>query len=217
MPRRHAAALLITRGSGEGIEIFLAERARQLRFFGGYWALPGGTIDPEDGDDEPTAMQACARRELFEETGLLWQRLSTDRTREELVALRTAMTSRDAKSSEHAPLPLTGEPMRELCRIETPAFAPVRYDTVFFHVPLEECEAGSSDEVLPEVWDGELTEGHFMRPTEALMAWRRGEIFLVPPVVIVLEHVEAALGDTSAFAQALPMSNSPIKVAFFIL
>ena len=35
MSRRTAAALMITRGEGRDLEVFLAERAEELRFFGG--------------------------------------------------------------------------------------------------------------------------------------------------------------------------------------
>ena len=48
MSRRTAAALLITRGEGQERTVFLAERAPELRFFGGYHALPGGTVGDED-------------------------------------------------------------------------------------------------------------------------------------------------------------------------
>ncbi|MCA8952318.1 MAG: MBL fold metallo-hydrolase [Planctomycetes bacterium] len=213
--RRSAAALLITRGSGEGVEVFLAERSRQLRFFGGYWALPGGTIDSDDGDGtEAAAMQACGRRELFEETGLLWQRLRRAHDRNELATLRRTMVERDAprdgkRGGHGSPVgwrelerELDGAPLRELCRIETPPFVPVRYDTVFFHVPLEHCSAGSGEHAEPEVWPGELTQGRFWRPADALAAWRRGEIYIVPPILILLEHVAAA-ADADALAAAL--------------
>src|SRR5688572_33142919 len=97
MSRRTAAALLITRGEGAERTVFLAERAPELRFFGGYWALPGGTVGPEDragGATDDDVLQACAHRELFEETGLLRHRLPPTRTggdalatlREQLVA-----------------------------------------------------------------------------------------------------------------------------------
>lgn len=69
MSRRLAAALLITRGDGADRTVFLAERSPELRFFGGYWALPGGTVADEDrlaGVAEADALQACAHRELFE-------------------------------------------------------------------------------------------------------------------------------------------------------
>ena len=94
MSRRTATALLLTRGQGSERTVFLVERSPDLRFFGGYWALPGGTVGDEDlklgGGDEAAVMQACAHRELFEETGLVRHRLPATRTGgEALMALLT--------------------------------------------------------------------------------------------------------------------------------
>ena len=44
--------MLHRRCRGE-LEVYLVERAPELRFFGGYHALPGGVRGPEDGPDEP--------------------------------------------------------------------------------------------------------------------------------------------------------------------
>lgn len=212
MSRRLAAALLITRGDGADRAVFLAERSPELRFFGGYWALPGGTVADEDrgaGGADADALQACAHRELFEETGLVRHRLPPARTggealaelREQLLAQerrepreRAASPWRAAIASAPPPLPL-----RELCRIETPPFAPVRYDTAFFHVPVEQCVAGTAGP-RPDVWPGELVQGRWWLPQQALASWRNGDLQLVPPVVILLEHL-AATADFEAFAR----------------
>ena len=222
---------MITRGEGRELTVFLAERAAELRFFGGYAAMPGGTIAAEDfhakpltGDssvDEANALQVCAHRELFEELGLLRHELPTERR--ELAALtaqRQALLDHEAllaktkgDGKEQSPSPWadivagaeTPPPLRSLCRIETPAFAPVRYDTVFFHVPLETCIASTSGEganLDADIWPGELTHGRFWSPKEALAAWRSGQLLLVPPVVIMLEHLACA-ADFEKFAQSI--------------
>lgn len=197
MSRRVAAALLVTRGEGQDLEVYLCERSPELRFFGGYWALPGGTVDTADGGDEDLALQACANRELFEEVGLLRHTLPANRTRgDHLRTVREAMLrqGRPDATPEPSPWPglIAGTPppplLRALCRIETPAFAPVRYDTVFFHVPVEHCTAGTAGP-RPEVWSGELTQGRYWLPSQALASWRNGDLLLVPPVVILLEHL----------------------------
>ncbi|MBM3973083.1 MAG: NUDIX domain-containing protein, partial [Planctomycetes bacterium] len=105
MSRRTAAALLITRGDGQDRAVFLVERSLELRFFGGYWALPGGTLAPEDGDASApagleAALQRCALRELFEETGLLRHDLPQAKTtREALAAARAAMLAAEGKDA----------------------------------------------------------------------------------------------------------------------
>lgn len=217
MSRRTAAALLITRGEGQDRAVFLVERSPELRFFGGYWALPGGTLAPEDGEPSTpagldAALHACAHRELFEEVGLLRHALPAAATgHDRLIAARTAMLAQEAdgKAAPAGPSPwrqlidgaTAPAPLRELCRIETPAFAPVRYDTAFFHAPLDGCTTGTAG-VRPDVHGGELVQGRWWLPQQALASWRNGDLLLVPPVVILLQHLAAA-ADFDAFAGAI--------------
>lgn len=201
---RAAAAVLLTRGEGAELEVYLVERAPELRFFGGYWALPGGVRGPEDGPDVPgagdlPALARCAARELFEETGVLLGRVDLaagERAAERRARLVEPGTKGEAPVTPHpgllhTPAAVTG--LRPVCRVETPPFAPVRYDTLFFHARLPAGEA-------PEVWPGELVAGRFWRPAAALGAWRRGEVLIVPPVLLLLELLES--GDLAHFHAA---------------
>lgn len=214
---------MITRGEGRDLQVYLAERSPKLRFFGGYWAMPGGTISKEDLQppgadaplDEDAALQGCAHRELFEELGLMRHQLPSKRgDRDALSEQRRLLLAHerpgaDADADAAGPSPwhatiagaMTPLELRTLCRIETPAFAPVRYDTVFFHVPLEGCVSGTAG-VQPDVWDGELTQGRFWQPEQAIASWRNGDLLLVPPVVIMLEHLAAA-ADFEHFARSI--------------
>src|SRR5262249_54824807 len=75
-----AASVLLARGPGSS-EVFLVRRAEVLRFFGGFWAFPGGKAAPDDLNlpvrssgpfpDAERARLVAAARELFEETGVL--------------------------------------------------------------------------------------------------------------------------------------------------
>src|SRR5690606_27314277 len=56
--------------------------------------------------------------------------------------------------------------------------------------------------IAPDIWPGELVDGRFWSPTAALAAWRSGDLLLVPPVVILLEHLAAAT-DFEQFAAAI--------------
>lgn len=97
-----AASVLLIRPGGPGagpLEVFLIRRARAMKFLGGYYAFPGGKVDPADRSAEahrrthglsPEAAQQAigdpadevpaiaywiaAVREVFEETGLLLAR-----------------------------------------------------------------------------------------------------------------------------------------------
>lgn len=203
---RNAAAVLLTRGEGRAREVFLVERAPELRFFGGYWALPGGVRGREDGPDDAqgdgAALRRCAVRELFEETGVLLGAAARtaspavrDEVRRALLSPRDGdQTTIDAWAALCGHLSADGL-VRDVCRIVTPPFAPTRYDTLFVHTDLP---AGEQ----PDVWPGELVAGQFVRAEAALSRWQRGELLLVPPVVILLEHL-LAHPDLDAFHAAM--------------
>ena len=196
--------MVLTRGSGQGLEVLLVERSPALRFLGGYWAFPGGVLDPElDGgagavgaSEDPESLHACGVRELFEETGILlppWgQRLAAL----ERGSLRAALLAegadapgrtewREATRAAQA----QGHRLRRVCRITTPEFAARRYRTLFLQAQLPERECLR---ILP----GELVDGRFVRPARALDEWRAGELAIAPPVVFLLECLAAGPFET---------------------
>jgi glyoxylase-like metal-dependent hydrolase (beta-lactamase superfamily II)/8-oxo-dGTP pyrophosphatase MutT (NUDIX family) len=199
--KRDAAAVLLHRGEGTDLEVLLVERAPELRFFGGYLALPGGVRGAEDGPDDlrtgddTDALLSCALRELLEETGIAvgaGLRAACDGPARGL--LRDRLLAEEPGAPAWAAVRTIRDlanGVRPICRICTPPFAPVRYDTVFFAAAAE-----PGDE--PEIRPGELVGGQFWRPRDALAAWRRGELLIVPPVLILLECLLD--GDVEAFA-----------------
>ena len=72
-----AASVILLRGS-EPAEIYVVRRAPSLRFFGGFYAFPGGSVINSDRSlakrFSVAARQVGAVRELFEETGVLLAR-----------------------------------------------------------------------------------------------------------------------------------------------
>src|SRR5438034_1569564 len=92
-----AASVLLVRdapaGAPEPLEVYMIRRNRGMKFLGGYYAFPGGKVDPADGDPAalarvrgvsaadaarcftdgvaPIAYWITAARELLEETGVL--------------------------------------------------------------------------------------------------------------------------------------------------
>jgi len=59
---KSAAAIILIRNK-PGLEVFWVRRAPQMVFQGGFYAFPGGQVDPNEG------VTVCAARELLEETG----------------------------------------------------------------------------------------------------------------------------------------------------
>lgn len=57
------AAIILVRESPD-LEVFWVRRAPNLAFQGGFYAFPGGQLDPNEN------LRACAARELMEETGV---------------------------------------------------------------------------------------------------------------------------------------------------
>lgn len=65
------SAVLVLFGEGErGPELLLMERSGSLRSHAGQPSFPGGSLDPEDGDQATTGPLRAALREAREETGL---------------------------------------------------------------------------------------------------------------------------------------------------
>lgn len=60
---RSAAAVILLREARD-LEVFWVRRAPQMLFQGGFYAFPGGQLDPNEDAKE------CAARELFEEVGV---------------------------------------------------------------------------------------------------------------------------------------------------
>jgi len=58
----------VLRDGEEGIEILFVRRSPELKFMGGAWVFPGGTLLADDGDaDEDIAWKTAGARETFEE------------------------------------------------------------------------------------------------------------------------------------------------------
>lgn len=183
---RIATAAIVTKGTGHDVRVLVVQRSPELRFFGGYWAFPGGVVDPADHDGEEdgdAAHSRCALRELLEEVGLCPPELGDLDP-----ALREGLLERDcAPAAEEfrrlldaAPGPLLR--VRPIARLTTPPFAPVLYRTRFVHLE-------SPADFEPDIREGELVDGKFCAPAEILAAWRRGELLVAPPVVFMLEHL----------------------------
>ncbi len=194
MSSRKAVCVILTR-IPESREIYLVERNPKLRFFGGYFAFPGGTLDAEDsevavalhtGDSKEDAPYlVAAAREIFEETGILLcggaQALSVGQRREyRRQLLAEKITFNEFLSNER--LSVDSRNFNFIATLLTPEFAPVRYDTRFYWAQIPEGQN-------PEILLGELVDGRFCDAQDTLRMWRADDILLVPPAVFILAEV----------------------------
>ena len=181
---RLAATVILTRGPADDPEVYLARRAPELKFFGGYWVFPGGNVNEVDyhGEDEPEelVLKRCAVREMLEETDILSGTLGREFSRERKQALKGQIKDSPEQWRQFLAQFAAGfDRVAPLFRITTPSFAPVRFDTLFLHVRARENET-------PEIDGYELVDGRFVSPQEVVAAWDRGEMEIAPPVLFLL-------------------------------
>lgn len=182
-----AASVLLTRGPASR-ELFAILRGHQLKFFGGFWAFPGGKLGADDLEDADhlEARRRAACRELFEETGVLVARNSAGTfapSSPDLDECRRALLAEElpfARMLSERRLEVRADDFALIGEIITPEFAPVRYATTFFVCRLP-------DEQRPDVWPGELERGEWTDGASLLQRWQSGAILLTPPTVMTLQ------------------------------
>ena len=172
-----------------------ARRNPNLKFLGGYHAFAGGKFDAGDaeievkncGDVEKAKFIACAARELFEEVGVLLVRNGEKLTKGQRASLHDDLISGRMNFGEvlsHWNLRLDGEDFIYTGFWTTPPFSPMRFKTRFFAAvcpPKQEPYAAIT----------EMENIEFIRPEEALNRWRKSEVLISPPVLLVLKELFA--------------------------
>jgi endoribonuclease LACTB2 len=193
-PITEAASVLLARGPGS-FEVFAVRRSASLRFFGGFFAFPGGKVGVADGAPLPGAgtpnlavRRLTAARELFEETGVLVARRpdgSFPPSGPELSQARRDLVEDGAPFA--AVLQRFGavvhpDDFRYVGGFVTPPFTTMRFDTAFFHTDLPPGQQ-------PEVWPGELDHGRWTTAEALLAEWTRGDCLVSPPTLTMLEAI----------------------------
>ncbi len=206
-----AATVLLARDSADGPEVYLVRRSKSVRFMGGVYVFPGGKVDAEDADPDVLAAlqgaddaeevlglaapQAAAHlvaaiRETLEEAGLL-------------LGTGDATSARAALAEQSFPevlrthgLTLDGRALRYWSHWITPPVEPRRFSARFFAARAPFGQSAAIDV-------GELTEGAWFTPREAIARYYANELDLAPPTLFTLAEVQA-LPDVDAILAAAP-------------
>lgn len=181
-------------------KIYLTKRPETMKFLGGYYVFPGGAV--EAGDEQvpneyikkceeslsfPLAHFIAAARELFEEVGIFitvqdvegitWKGNPFE-YRKQLIAHKLQIG--EILQLEGKILALNK--FTYFGHFITPKLSPIRYDTRFFLTKLPK-----GQEPLPD--QREIAEAFWITPEEALKAYERKEIQLVPPTILSLQAI----------------------------
>ncbi len=188
---KDAAAMILLRDPHDP-KVFWVKRAKTLAFMANYHAFPGGQRDSGDSgvpllnsEDVDAVMRVAAIREIFEETGVLIARGAEKLSPHRLAELRRELDSDQVSFKElleRENLMLDASLLVEAPRWVTPAHMPRRYDTRFYTAWLPE---GQETEVIP----GELEEGEWLRPKEALKRWVDGDCLIVTPIFCAMQSL----------------------------
>lgn len=184
---RDSAAVLLVRGHGRDLEVFWVLRSDAVAVQPGFHAFVGGKVDASDAelplagvtDDLDRAARACALREALEETGVLPGLTAGAEDAATLARARTRLLAGEvtlaALATEHG-WRFDAAALTPAGRWQTPVFASVRFDTLFYvaHVP-----EGQAPSVIP----GELASGEWVKPLEALERYRHGGVTFVAPIL----------------------------------
>jgi len=212
-PKDAAAVILLRAGTDpEDPEVFWVKRSEQLSFLGGYYAFPGGQMDPADNqtwvanspDAATAAMISCAARELFEELGVLAARGSHTLTKGQRASLLDDLESGRMAWPEllaHYDLHLDARDFTFVGRWVTPPFNARRFDTWFFLVT---CPAKQEPQVIP----GELESGTWTTARAASARWEQSDVIAVPPTMHPMRTLSGGLNhDLVARFLSIPQAH----------
>lgn len=212
---RDAACVVLVRGHGPEREVYWVRRSDAVPFQPGFMAFPGGKVDAADGtfpvagvtDDFERAARVCAIREALEETGVLVGVQGTA-SPESIAAARSELLEGRAtlqQVTEAHGWSLAPESLTFAGRWQTPVFAPVRFDTLFF---LAFLPAGQEPSVLP----GELASGEWVRPLQALDRYRHGHMTFAAPILwTLIALAEGEDGLAERIAQGPIRATEPVR------
>src|SRR4051794_8288996 len=215
---RHASTVVLLRDGTDrkrpGLEAYLLRRQKTMAFAAGMYVFPGGSVDPRDealsadawtgptaaewagiltADERlATALVCAAVRETFEESGVLLagsaaDDVVADTTGDDWEADRLALLDRTVSFAEllaRRGLLLRADLLRPWAHWITPEAERRRFDTRFFVAALPDGQRTRDV-------GGEADRVAWCRPREALDAFERHELGLMPPTAFTLMELSA--------------------------
>jgi 8-oxo-dGTP pyrophosphatase MutT (NUDIX family) len=183
---------MLLRDADAGLEVFMLRRTSNAAFAAGMYVFPGGRVDDADfavTADADQAHQLAAVRECFEEAGVL---LAVDGDGAVVTDGHPVFDRRhDVHDGNVALLDLLGEhtlrpALDELVFMShwvTPkGETSRRFDTRFFAVASPSGQTSRHD-------DTETVASMWVRPTDAVASFERGELQLMPPTITNLRFL----------------------------
>ena len=210
---RPAASVLLVRDAATtsaGVEVYMIRRNRGMKFLGGYYAFPGGKVDPADGDPAalarvrgvsaddaarsfsdgvaPIAYWITAARELLEETGVLMACDGAGRTvdadQRVIDACRREVMNgssfMDALARRDWHCDLGA--LRYPSHFTTPTHSPIRFSARFFVCPVPRGQA-------PQLFTEETSEGFWIAPEEAYWKFVDDQMAMAEPAEYALAYL----------------------------
>ena len=221
-PVRSAATVIMLRGGGGGLEVFLLKRHGLSDVLGGAFVFPGGKVDAADARldmsahlDQPlselhtalnevdidaltaASLYVAAVREVFEESGILFAQDATSEHAEHATRLLREGQAFDEVLT-HMQLRLHTRSLAPWSRWITPVMPSVmskRFDTRFFVAAVPTGQVATHD-------NHEATESVWLQPRAALEQHRDGLIELAPPQIMTLAHLSRFGSVQQAMADA---------------
>jgi endoribonuclease LACTB2 len=216
-PRPAASVLLVRPGKGPPLEVYMIRRQKSMRFLGGFYAFPGGKVDPGDAlpalhgrcrgldpaeagraipsaaDMPALAYWVAAARELFEETGVLVAQDEGGRSID--VDDRSVAERVEAIRTGVIAAPGTLDALlaAEGWYLD---LAPLRYLSHFITPPSSPIRFSARFFLAPvpsgqraHLHEAEASEGFWIAPSEAYRRWGLGEMPMAEPAYSGLAYL----------------------------
>lgn len=212
-----AATILIVRDAPAGLQVFMVKRHHEVDFVAGALVFPGGKAAPGDYDieglarrrpgagDVLRAFEACAIREAFEESGILFARdgRGADVDGARLAALspwRARLESGEAALADMLraeELMLACDRLVPFAHWVTPRGMPRRFDTHFFLAAAPDGHTGRHD-------GRESVDSTWIRPGDAIADPNRWKVVFPTRLNLMKLAKSATAADALAAAAAAP-------------